>query len=397
MPLSIAIIGGGPAGLTLARLLQCASIPCTIFEAESSAVLRDQGGTIDLHPRGGQAALVEAGLIDEFKRLSRPEGDADILVRSNGEIVLDELKELGDRVKPGEMMKPEIDRNKLRDMLLDSLDNGTIHWGKKVLSIVESAEAGKWDIVFTDTTIRGFDLVIGADGAWSKVRGLLSDVKPHYSTISAVELWATEVEEKHPWLSQYVGQGSLFMGDEGRGIICQRNGNNSIRTYACVRQPESWSKECGIDWSNPEEARKSFVDGYFADCGEDLQKCILESSDNMVVRPLYMLPVDMKWKNRKGITLIGDAAHLMTPFAGVGVNVAMTDSLELSKAIVSSRGHAEELAASVAAYETGMFKRANMYAKKTQEGLDEHFRATGCDERAAKFRKHLAEMDQNAS
>src|SRR5437868_4920285 len=75
-PFRIAIIGAGPAGCTLARLLLRANIPVTIFAGKTSPDIRSQGGTLDLHEDTGLAALREAGLYDQFLKFARFDGDA---------------------------------------------------------------------------------------------------------------------------------------------------------------------------------------------------------------------------------------------------------------------------------------------------------------------------------
>lgn len=380
--LRIAIIGAGPAGLTLARLLQINNIPCTIFELDASPNERDQGGTVDLHPRGGQLALREAGLIDEFKRLSRPEGEAMKLVKSDGTVLFDENATGNSR--PAEYSdRPEIDRVKLRGMLLDSLQPGTVIWNKKLRSVEKSSTTtAKYDLRFVSGVEEGFDIVVGADGAWSKVRSFLTEKQPFYSGITAIELWALEVDERKPWLAEFVGKGSCFMFDEGRAILCQRNGDNSIRAYAAVRQPETWLNDCGIDWSNPDDARKELIERYFADCGEELKRVISESNDQLIPRLMWMLPIGMKWEACPGVTLLGDGAHLMTPFAGVGVNLAMVDALELAKALVGYASEKEMLLAAMREFEAEMFERAEQYARKTWDNMQSHFSANGGEERA---------------
>ena len=68
----IVIIGAGPGGLTLARILQQRGVKSAIYESEESANARNQGGSLDLHEDTGQSALRACGLIVEFKKLSRP-------------------------------------------------------------------------------------------------------------------------------------------------------------------------------------------------------------------------------------------------------------------------------------------------------------------------------------
>lgn len=381
----IAIIGAGPSGLTLAVLLQRNKIPFTLFELESTPNDRNQGGTLDLHPESGQLALREAGLFEEFKKRARPEGEAMKLVAPDGKILWDENNEtpvLRDIESQG---RPEIDRLALRNLLLDALEPEYICWGKK-LQTIEPGGNNLYDLHFTDDVEKGFDLVIGADGAWSKVRQLLTDIKPFYSGISMIDLWALDVEERNPWLSKYVGAGTMFMFDEGRALISQRSGGGIIRSYACVRQAKSWTKDCGIDWTKPDDARKALVERYFDTCADELKRVILESVDNLVPRALYMLPVGVQWEPQPGLTVVGDAAHLMTPFAGVGVNVAMRDARELANAIISS--DETSLPAALQQYESAMFERARANAQETWDNMQMSFRAGGGEAMIEMMKSH---------
>jgi 2-polyprenyl-6-methoxyphenol hydroxylase-like FAD-dependent oxidoreductase len=393
----IAIIGAGPAGLTLARLLQLHHFPLTIYEAEPSRQTRNQGGTLDLHPKAGQLALKEAGLLSEFKKHSRPEGEASKIMKYDGKVLWD------DNVLPpwrpqaeGEQERPEIDRVVLRDILLDSLQPGTIQWGKKLLGVQEDEKIkGKYNLSFNDGSMEmGIDLLVGADGAWSKVRPLLTTEKPFYAGITAIELWALDVDKQNAWLGNFVGQGSMFMFDEGRAIMCQRQGSGAMRSYAAVKRSENWVEECGINWEAP-DARERLVKEYFDDCGEELKRVVLESKDVLIPRKCWMMPVGVSWKTRPGVTLLGDAAHLMTPFAGVGVNVAMADALDLARELVKRKesvtaklvSDGKNIAGAVEAYEKEMLKRAEENAAKTMHGFKGHFSATGSEERAGKIQK----------
>ncbi|KAK7899712.1 hypothetical protein LTR67_003457 [Exophiala xenobiotica] len=385
--LRIAIVGGGPAGLTMARLLQVSNISCTVFELDHTPSERDQGGSIDLHPQGGQLALQEAGLFDEFKRLSHPEAEALKLVRPDGSVIHDENLPGNQRRPEQYSNRPEIERAKLRDLLLESLRPDTVVWGKRLMSVGKSSSnlGGKYDLYFQDgTTEKDYDLVVGADGAWSRVRPILTDQQPIYSGITAIELWVNDVNQRHPWLGGFVGAGSLFMFDEGRAIQAQRNGDNSIRILVSVRQPENWLETCGIDWSSPrpEDAIRKYLDEYFDGCAHDLIRACLDANDQMVPRKLYMLPIGMRWESNVSprVTLVGDAAHVMTPFGGVGMNLAMIDSLNLAKAIAAScdgSNAAGGLEKAIKDYEQDMFDRAEQSANRTWKGLENHFSAGG--------------------
>ncbi|KAF7924929.1 uncharacterized protein EAE98_007017 [Botrytis deweyae] len=397
----IAIAGAGPGGLTLARLLQHNGIKCTIFELDANRDARSQGGIIDLHADMGQRALREAGLMEEFQKHSLPDADSMKLVKADGTIAWDENNndDESDSIRQARD-RPEIDRARLRDILLDSVEPDSIRWNSKIVSVKPSESTpAQFDLHFADHVEEGFDLVIGADGAWSKVRPLVSAQLPEYSGISMVELTARNVSENKQWLSDYVGKGSFFMFDEGRGIICQRNGYDGIRVYAGVRKPENWIKDCGIDWENPTEARKQLTEQYFGDVHGDLKRLLSEATDSLIVRSLYMLPVGFKWQSRSGVTLLGDAAHLMTPFAGVGVNVALNDAILLTHALLKQKDNFEvdlkgSLKQAIEEYEEQMFEIAKKNMEKTYQGLIHHFSAGGIDHRVEHLQKMAKRIEE---
>lgn len=379
--LNVAIIGAGPGGLTLANLLQKYDVSFSVFESDASPNQRNQGGTLDLHRDAGQAALREACLWEDFMEHARPESAVLKVVQQDGRVLWDgNTKQMHPSGHKSAFSRPEIDREKLKEILLRHLDETRLHYGKTFSHAVFSEKNGTWALHFRDGSEEdGFNLIVGADGAWSKTRKLLSDVHPFYSGITAIESWALDVRRKHPWMVDYVGQGSLFSFGADRTIQIQRIGDGSIRTYACLRKPENFIQECGIDWSKPDIARKELVRQYYGDCGDDLKRMILESSDQLIARPLYMLPVGMRWKLREGVTLLGDAAHLMTPFAGVGVNAAMLDAMELARHIRALKiGKVKTLVTALEQYESELFSRGEKFARKTMQNLEMHFSEGGC-------------------
>lgn len=381
----IAIIGAGPVSLTLANILQNNSIPFTVFEAANE--FRTSGGSLDLHPQSGQLALKEANLWDAFVQNSRPEADCDKIVNLDGEVLWDEnLLQKDDKSEEEKFAgRPEIDRRLLMKILFDNLKSESISFSKKLGHVTQSSnDQAKHTLHFADgTEAADYDLIIGGDGAWSKVRTMLSDTKPSYSGISMMEVNCNDIQA-NPWLVNYIGIGSMFSFGEGRAVLSQRQGDGSLRTYACLRVPEDFLDTCGIDWNDASSARQQFIERYFSDIGNDLKRVVLESKDSMTARPLYELPIGFTWSHTAGLTLVGDAAHVMTPFAGVGVNVGMTDALILGKEIVSAWKGGKTLDEAVQAYETEMFPRAEKYMRKTEKGKQTHFSADGA--------KHFADM-----
>ena len=173
-PMKVAIIGAGPAGCLLARLLHMNTISVTIFEADSSFDARSQGGTLDLHPKTGIAALKASNLYEEFLKHARFDGSALTVCDKNAQPYF-QLPRLF-------ASNPEIDRLQLRQIFLDSIPSHRIRWGKALHAIerdMHQKPTDAKDIVmhFADgSTETGFRLVVGADGAWSKVRSLVSRI-----------------------------------------------------------------------------------------------------------------------------------------------------------------------------------------------------------------------------
>ena len=387
--LKIVICGAGPVSLTLANILQNNNIAFTIYEAAPE--IRSQGGSLDLHPESGQLALKEAGLWDLFKKYARPESNVLKIVKLDGSVLWDGNGADKQEVKEEEKFdgRPEIDRRALMKILHENLDENSIVFGKKLREVVPSETlGGKYDLHFTDGTRESaFDLVIGGDGAWSKVRSLLSDEKPRYSGISMVAGHLSDIHND-PWLEDYVGEGSMFSFGQDTAIMAQRGDNGYLLTYASLRVPEDFLEKCGIDWSDATTAREQYMDKYFSHVSEDLRRVFLDSQDDLTLRPLYELPVGFKWASRSGVTLIGDAAHVMTPFAGVGVNVGMTDALVLGREIIDVAAGKKMLDEATRSYEEEMIPRAAKFAQKTLKGKEHHFNEHGAGEFAGMLRAH---------
>jgi len=353
----IAIIGAGPGGLTLARILQTRHIPTTVFERENHPDERPQGGTLDLHPESGRLAVHLAELDAPFQAIARYEDQGMRRLSKDGRMLFEIKAEEG----PGD--RPEVDRTALRAMLLDSLAPGVVRWGYHLRS-VHQAHDGAYELQFENGETELFDLVVGADGAWSHVRSLLSRATPIYTGVTFIEFGLDDVDRHHPAVAQLVGHGGMFAPADNKGLMAQRNGHGHIRVYACIRIPQGWETQHGFDAEDPQKARSWLLD-QFAGWGQSLLALIRESHDRFVVRPLFMLPVGHRWVFRPGVTLLGDAAHLMSPFSGEGVNLAMLDAADLARAISEGRSLEE----AVRTYEEAMFARAESAARGADAGL----------------------------
>ncbi|KIW79700.1 hypothetical protein Z517_06314 [Fonsecaea pedrosoi CBS 271.37] len=380
MPFSLAIIGAGPAGLTLARLLQVASvdISITIFERDASPTSRSfQGGSLDLHTDTGLAALKKAGLWEEALKYLRYEGEELFIADKNDTIIIHMKSQPNSKSRESQLdyERPEIDREVLKEMLLESVESDWVKWGKTLQSI----EPNSGILTFRDGSTAGpFDLVVGADGAWSKVRHVLSDVRPHYAGICGFESRIARPKEEHPKLSKMVGKGSYFSYSDGKCLTAQRMGDDSIKIGAWVKKEndENWATYLLATYGDNEEKLKDRILENYEDWTRQ-QKELIRVSTRFRASPLYELPVGHIWDHKKGYTLIGDAASLMTPFAGEGVNKAMKDSLELAEVLeqaLKEQGNVDE---AVRKYEENMFPRAKRYQKKTMTNKQGMFSREG--------------------
>lgn len=359
----IAIIGGGPGGLTLARLLQQKGANVSVYERDAGRFVRVQGATLDLHDDSGLKAIKEAGLIEEFKKHYRPGADKMRLTDKWANILYDQHEEHEETIDFGhEHFRPEIDRGPLRDMLLDSLQPGTVVWDSHITSLVK--ENGKWQLVFQNGKKETADFVIGADGANSKIRPYLTSIKPFYSGITVVEGSLYDAAEKAPRIYELVKGGKVFAFGDQKSLIVSAKGDGSLSFYTGCRTQESWILDSGIDFKDSNSVAAWFR-MEFSGWDEIWQELFATDGTSFVPRPQYCMPLDQIWEAQADITLIGDAAHLMPPYAGEGVNMAMLDALELSNCLTGTQfSNCEE---TIAYYENQMRARASETARMTLE------------------------------
>jgi len=372
----MAIVGAGPAGLALAKLLQMKGAAVKVYERDMDRDVRVQGATLDLHEGTGLEALKRAGLLDEFYKHHRPVASKMRLVDGMLNIAFDDH----DFASITAETRPEIDRAPLRDILLNSLKPDTVIWNSHFVSM-EKEKSG-WRLHFKNGSDIYADLVIAADGANSKVRPYLSDIKPVYSGITLIEGNIHDAGKYTPRLFAFAKGGKVMAFDKEQFVGYGTKEDGSIMFVANFKAPENWLEQSGIDFNNKEEVLEWFKKE-FAGWSDEWYEFFTNDAVYFIPRPQYYFPFNQSWETDESLTMIGDAAHRMPPYAGEGANVALQDAFELAECLTGNQF--DDIKTAIAYFEKGMVARGAEATKDTLENSERMFSKTGLAQMTAFF------------
>lgn len=358
----IAIVGGGPGGLTLAKLLQLKGMNVKVYERDLNKNARVQGSPLDLHDDSGLAALDKAGLLEEFKSNFLPKADRKKILDENAEVFFSDHGTKMEENFGNPYFRPEIDRGALRKILLESLIAETVIWNCHFSSMDKHHNG--WLLHFKDGNTVYADIVIAADGANSKIRPYITDIKAFYSGIVMLEGTIYDAAHTSPQISALLNGGKIMAFGNTKGILMGQKGNGEIGFYASFKADENWTMNSGLNFNDKEQLLKWFKTTYPG--WNDVWLQLFENASSpFIPRPIYCMPLNQTWEALPNLTMIGDAAHVMPPFAGEGVNMAMRDALELSECLTD--GKYDTVHKAIAVYEKDMQKRAATSAKESLE------------------------------
>ena len=358
----IAIVGGGPGGLTLARLLQRKGAAVKVYERDLSQHARVQGSPLDMHAESGWAALREADLLTEFNQHIRHGADKKLIVNERAQVFFsDHGPEAAAEASP-EGARPEIDRGALRQLLLASLQPETVAWDRQ-FTAMESQNEG-WQLHFKNGSSVYADLVIGADSANSKIRPYLTPIKAFYTGVTMLEITVPDAANATPRLYAWLNGGKVMAFGDSKCLLGGQKGTGDLGFYASFKAPADWAATSGLDFTDKTQVLAWFKQQY-AGWSSQWEELVEQAAMPVIPRPIQCMPLTQDWAAQPNVTILGDAAHVMPPFAGEGANTSMRDALELSECLTAAPY--PTLREAIAAYETAMRRRAAQAAQASLE------------------------------
>lgn len=175
-----------------------------------------------------------------------------------------------------------------------------------------------------------------------------------YAGVTSLECTIPEADKRVPELWQLVNGGSLFAPENGKTISFFSKGDGTLSFLVGLKTPENWLATSGIDVTSRASVAAWFKQE-FSSWSPQWQQLFATDALTIVPRPWYYYPSDQYWQPQPNLTMIGDAAHRIPPYAGEGANQALADALDLAEALCGSQYATIEQA--IAAFEQQMRSR----------------------------------------
>jgi salicylate hydroxylase len=384
-PLHVVVIGGGIGGLTLAQGLKQSGVSVAVYERDRTRTDRVQGYRVHINPTGSRALheCLPAPLFEAFGRTCGKPSDGMRFMTERMKVLL-ALSLTGTEQSSGEddvARHRSVSRITLRQVLLAGLDD-VVHFGKTFVRY-EETPTGRIVAHFEDGTSAEGDALVAADGGGSRVR---RQYLPHAERVDtgivgiAGKVFLDDERRKQidpamrNSLTLVAGMGgySFFAAPQNiDGVAANGFGSNDESAKAGghfdnTRSYLMWAfggrrEKLGLDADAEQmagEPLRAVALGAMASRQWDgrLQTLVrLADSDTINAIPIRTSVPIAPWPTRR-VTLLGDAIHAMTPYQGIGANVALKNALRLCRALTAANRGERPLLDAIHDYESEMVR-----------------------------------------